>query len=82
MTVTEAKEIKRLVEVIETTGEMRELLSKPNSSLTLNIQNNYDYMGAYCTEIPVDSFLQELLFETIEKYEQDLLDELSRYSIT
>lgn len=82
MTVNEAKEIKRLVEVIETTGNMRELLSKPKSSLSLNIQNNYVIIGTYCTEMPVDSFLQELLFETIEKYERDLLDELSKYSLT
>ena len=82
MTVTEAKEIKRLVEVIETTGKMRELLSKPKSSLALNVQNNYDYMGTDCTEIQADNLLQERLLETIEQYEKDLLDELSRYSLT
>ena len=82
MTVNEAKEIKRLIEIIEDAGKMRKLLSKPKTSLTLNIKNNYEYMGTHYTEVQVDSFLQELLFETIEKYERDLLDELSRYSLT
>ena len=82
MTVTEAKEIKRLIEAIETTGKMRQLLSKPKTSLTLNIINNYEYMGTHCNELKADSFLQERLLETIEQYEKDLLDELSRYSLT
>lgn len=82
MTVNEAKEIKRLIEIIEDAGKMRKLLSKPKTSLTLNIKNNYEYMGTHCTEIQADSSLQERLLETIEQYEKELLDELSRYSLT
>ena len=82
MTVTEAKEIKRLIEIIEDAGKMRKLLSKPKTSLTLNITNTYEYMDMDYTEIQVDSSLQERFLETIEQYEKDLLDELSRYSLT
>lgn len=82
MTVTEAKEIKRLVEAIETTGKMRQLLSKPKSALTLNIQNTYDYTGPHYTGLKADAPLQERILETTEKYEQELIEELSRYSLT
>lgn len=82
MTVNEAKEIKRLIEIIEDAGKMRKLLSKPKTSLTLNITNTYEYMGTHSNEIKVDSSLQKRFLETIEQYEKDLLDELSRYSLT
>lgn len=82
MTVTEAKEIKNLLESIETTGKMRESLSKSESVLTLNIENTCDFMGTYYTELITDAILQERILETIEKYEQELIEELSRYSLT
>lgn len=73
MTVTEAKEIKNLLESIETAGKMRESLSKPKSALTLNIQNTYDYMGTHYTELKADALLQERIVETIEQYEADAI---------
>ena len=81
MTITEAKEIKRKVETIENVSKMRELLSKPEASITVNIQNHSEFMGAFYTEVQVDEILQERFLETIEQYEKDLLEELSRYSL-
>ena len=82
MTVNEAKEIKNLLESIEAAGKMRGALSKSKSILTLNIENNYDYMGAHYIELKADYLLQERILETIEQYEKELIEKLSRYSLT
>ena len=84
MTVNEAKEIKYLLESIEIAGKIRESLSKSKSVLTLNIENNYDFKGTHYIELKADALalLEERILETIEQYEQELIEKLSRYSLT